>query len=467
MIVAGMIREYGRDAGLHARRMAGIVWLWMCCVLVMPGALWAGSGQGAEIIAGPMPGHSAMRAVRLWLMTDREASVQVKYWPESRPEASAMSQIHRSRPGYAHTVEIDLVGLEPGTRYAYTVWLDGEEQPVRYRQQFRTQPLWQWRGDPPDFSFALGSCSHINQPAYDRPNEPYGGDYQIFDAIADKRPDFMLWLGDNWYYREADWDSVWGLYQRASYSRRAPELQRLLVETHHYAIWDDHDFGPNDSDASYRLRDHSIRLFQEFWPNPDFSVAGLDGVTNHFEWHDAAFFLLDNRSSRSANDRVSGHRMVLGQPQIDWLINALKSSHATFKFIVIGGQFLNSSEDFENYNHLAPGERRRVLDAITAEDIPGVIFLSGDRHHSVLLRMDHGVDYPIHDWTVSPLTSRAHPPRPWEGQYRVEGSLFSQRAFGTVSITGPRSARIAELKLFDSDGRPLWNYRIDSRDLQP
>ena len=436
------------------------------CLLLLPLVMLAADAQAASLVSGPMPGHSAMRAVKLWLQTDREVEVSIRYWPEDAPEAARISASVSTRAARGHTAEIDVVGLEPGTRYAYRVLLDGVEQPATHPQRFRTQPLWQWRSDPPDFSFALGSCSYVNHSEYDRPNRPYGGDYQIYDAIADRNPDFMLWMGDNWYYREVDWDSVWGLYDRVGHSRRLPEMQKLLVSTHHYATWDDHDFGPNNADRSYALRDHAIQVFEDFWPNPDFSAAGSDGVTNYFEWHDAAFFLLDNRSFRDANDRVAGGRTVLGDAQIEWLINALKASRATFRFVVMGGQFLNSAEVFENLGHVAPAERQRILDAIDAEDIPGVIFLSGDRHHSVLLRKDRGVDYPLHDWTVSPLSAGPSRPFEGEGQYRVEGSAFSQRAFGIVSVSGPRMERVATLTLHDSDGEALWSTQIRAVDLQ-
>lgn len=429
--------------------------------------LLAASVHATEIVAGPMPGHSAMRAVKVWLQTDGEADVALRYWPLDAPAESALTRIQRPYPDAAHTLEFDVTALEPGTVYAYEVMLNGVAVPAQFEQRFQTQPLWQWRKDPPDFRFALGSCSYVNQPEYDRPGDAYGGDHKIYASIAESKPDFMLWTGDNWYYREVDWDSVWGLYARVTHSRSLPELQPLLVGTHHYAIWDDHDYGPNNSDQSYALGEQALEVFDAFWPNPDFSAAGTSGVTNYFEWHDAAFFLLDNRFFRDANERVAGGGQVFGAAQIDWLINALKSSGATFKFVVAGGQFLNSAEVFENLVHVAPHERQRILNAIDAEDIPGVVFLSGDRHHSVLLRKDSGVDYPLYDWTVSPLTSGASQPYEGEGQYRVEGSVYQERAFGTVDIRGPRDDRVAELTLRDSDGEIVWQSEIRANDLQP
>lgn len=419
-----------------------------------------------QLAAGPMPGHSAMRTVQVWLQTDAAAEVRLAYRPAGTLGDYEVSEAKRTDAASAFTAEIDVVGLEPGTNYEYRVLLNGEAQASAHPLRFQTQPLWQWRGDPPAFSFALGSCTYVNDTPYDRPGRPYGADYQVFDAIADTEPDFMLWLGDNVYYREVDWDSPWSMYQRFSHTRQLPEMQRLLTSTHHFATWDDHDFGPNNADRSYALRETAQEVFDAFWPNPPFSGAGGGGVMSYFEWHDAGFFLLDNRSFRSANDRVTGDRTVLGADQAEWLIDALKKSDATFKFVVIGGQFINSAEVFENHVALAPGERREILDRLAAEDIPGVVFLTGDRHHSVLLRMDRRGEYPLYDWTVSPLTAGPSRPMDGEGQYRVEGSLFGQRNFGRVEISGPRDDRVANLILHDSDGAELFRYTIRANDLR-
>ena len=35
--------------------------------------------------------------------------------------------------------------------------------------------------DPPDLKIALGSCAFINEEKYDRPGDPYGGNYEIFE----------------------------------------------------------------------------------------------------------------------------------------------------------------------------------------------------------------------------------------------------------------------------------------------
>jgi alkaline phosphatase D len=59
-----------------------------------------------------------------------------------------------------------------------------------------------------------GSCAYINQPEYDLAGKPYGGDYNIFTNMAEQKADIMLWLVDNLYLREPDWNTWSGIIKR-------------------------------------------------------------------------------------------------------------------------------------------------------------------------------------------------------------------------------------------------------------
>jgi alkaline phosphatase D len=113
------------------------------------------------------------------------------------------------------------------------------------------QALWQHRGDPPTVRIATGSCAYMNDPASTGPGKPYGGGEEIFDSIAATAPDLMLWLGDNIYLNESDYTSRHGIDRRYRYYRDHPAMRRLWTAAPHVAIWDDHDFGPDNSDSSY------------------------------------------------------------------------------------------------------------------------------------------------------------------------------------------------------------------------
>lgn len=100
----------------------------------------------------------------------------------------------------------------------------------------------------------------------------------------------MVWLGDNAYLRDADWDSRSGVYHRYSHSRAVKELQPLIANTPQYAIWDDHDYGPNDSDRSYYGKEWTRAAFQDFWANPVYGAGDTEGITGAFSHSDADFF---------------------------------------------------------------------------------------------------------------------------------------------------------------------------------
>ena len=141
--------------------------------------------------------------------------------------------------------------LEPGQSYDYSIIIDKVPQKFDYPLNFKTQTLWEWREPPPEFSFLFGTCAYINDATYDRPGKPYGRGTQIYQHMADTAADFMIWGGDNLYLREVDYDSEGGIWYRYSYDSAVPDMQRLFAAMPHYATWDDHDFGPNNSNRSY------------------------------------------------------------------------------------------------------------------------------------------------------------------------------------------------------------------------
>jgi alkaline phosphatase D len=306
---------------------------------------------------------------------------------------------------------------------------------------------------------------------YDRPGRPYGSPYSVLTRIHERKPDMMLWLGDNVYLREPDWNTRTGIFYRYTHTRSLPELQALLGSTHHYATWDDHDFGPNDSDRSFWNKAATLEAFKLFWANPAYGVhrdnkAAHSGVTGVAEWGDVAFFLLDNRSFRSPNNRQSGDRVMLGEEQLQWLIDALASSRATFKVIAIGGQVLNPVPVFENYSTY-PAELTKLLTLIEQEGIKGVVFVSGDRHHTELSKKERAGTYPLYDFTISSITAGSDSRAEKETNFlRVPGTFMGKNNFGIFEFSGPRTDRVLKCTVYDSDGKEVWTQSLRAKDLQ-
>lgn len=420
--------------------------------------------QAQNVQSGPMLGYNQMREVAIWIQLDAEATVEASYWLKDSRVPSMTSEPIQANRENAFTATLICDRLEPGMTYGYTFMIDGKQLELNDSWEFTTQPLWQFRTDPPEFSIAAGSCAYINEDAYDRPGDPYGGDYQIFDNIATKNPQLMIWLGDNTYLREADWASKSGVLHRYTHTRSCPEMQTLLKSCHHYAILDDHDFGPNDSNGSWIYKDFTREAFEMFWANPTYGAPEVDGLITQFSYADIDFFMLDNRTFRTDHNIKGVKETILGKEQKKWLIQALERSQAPFKMVAIGGQFISDAAVYENYSQYED-ERKELIDLITRNNIRGVIFLSGDRHSAELsvLELDNG--NMIYDLTSSPLTSTAYDHGDEPNTFRVDGTMYGERNFATISFSGPRMDRKAYIQLFDSNGKQVWDYAITQANL--
>ena len=418
------------------------------------------------INSGPMVGYSTMQEVLLWVQTEERANVHFEYYEIDNPKVKFSTDKIETEKKNGYVAKLIADQVIPGKKYKYEVYINNYKIERNYAMEFQTQELWKWRTNPPDVKFIIGSCSYINEPKFDRPGKPYGSNFEIFNSINKKNPDFMLWLGDNTYLREPDWNSRTGFIKRYSHTRAFPELQPLLASTHHYATWDDHDYGPNNSDGSFWLKETASEIFKLFWGNPNYNVTGKGGITGFFQWSDLDFFLLDNRYHRTANNNLTGNRQMLGKDQIDWLINALSFSQASFKFVAVGGQVISNGAVYENYATY-PDERKYLLDKIREAKIEGVIFLDGDRHHTILSKMQETKNvYPLYDLTCSSLTAGVNNDNEPYNSFKLEETFVNVNNFGMLNVTGPTNDRELTIQIFDKDGKELWIKSIKANDLK-
>ncbi|MFT4032101.1 MAG: alkaline phosphatase D family protein [Siphonobacter sp.] len=419
----------------------------------------------AQLQSGPMLGYSDYLEVMLWAQTQKPAKVKIVYWERGNTPNKYSTDEVTTEKSTAYVAKLYADQVTPGKTYDYEIWVDGKKVNRPYPLYFQSQTLWQFRTDPPAFSFAFGSCSYLGEPEYDRPGTPYGGQYEIFNRIDSLKPDFMVWGGDNVYYREVDWNTHTGMLHRYTNGRSYPQLQSLLSHTHNYAIWDDHDYGPNDSDRSYWMKRDALDVFKLFWGNPNYAFD-KEGITGTFHWGDCQFFLLDDRWWRAPNTLDAPHKDYLGSKQMDWLIDALKFSQATFKFIVCGGQVINPAAIWENYAVYGE-ERAQLLARITEQKIRGVVFLSGDRHSTSVHRLERFNTYPFYDFTISPFTSSPANLTKEESNVNtlLPETVLMERNFSIFSVSGPKNDRILTIKAFNIRGELKWTKELKAKDL--
>jgi alkaline phosphatase D len=427
------------------------------------------------LVSGPMLGHTELRTSKVWVeLKPNVKGVKLIYNEVANPNATGTAiQSAISNP-YTNTVTFELIDLKPASDYVYQL-ISSDNQTIA-TGKLRTQSLWQWRTTPPDFSFLAGSCAYFNESPYDRPGRPYGGDSTIFTTMAKEKSDFMLWLGDNWYTREVDYYSGWGLFKRAATDRKIPILQDFWKSMPHYAIWDDHDYGWNDADASYPFKKESRDAFKSYWANPSYGTKE-DAVYSKFTWNDVDVFMLDDRWYRSNDNtkdsiggKVNAEKQMFGKEQIGWLKNALLQSNANgninFRIIATGSQVLNPASPFDCFRRF-PAEYNDFLDFLAENKINGVVFFTGDRHHSEIIKLDRKGAYPLFDITASPLTSGTHsfagPEK--DNPARVLG-IDKLQNYARVSFMGKSSDRKMQVEFLGINGELIKSWSISQKELK-
>ncbi len=438
-------------------------------------SLLATTGFGQQVpgvFSGPMLGEVTPTSARIWLQTEAPAKVQLKV---TSPQIFTL-QIRTTEAGH-RLASFELSNLQPDQRYTYELQID-TLAPQTFH--FTTAPE---TGTATDVRFALGSCKLVTGNMYKDPRKSKRRKYRIYREIAKLQPELMFWLGDYVYMRADDHGDTARVYRRYSFNRALPSMQPLLHHTANLAILDDHDFGPDDADSSFKHKALNQQAFKDFWPNGQFGEATVTGTERLYQYADLDFFLTDNRSKRcnpqlpeELRDSTAGalkrkrlakknrHRRTDGQgmgpAQLKWLIDGLQRSTASFKFILMGSQFLNNAEKtFFGYNsnfyHVSKREYHAIINAIDSLQIQNVVILSGDRHFA------EAFEYrtPKHDVRILELTysglsspniqlfSREKTDR------RVEGSYFGKKNFGFVEVSGPAGQRELRVKTYNKRGK--------------
>lgn len=431
------------------------------------------------LVSGPWAGNVELRNATIWVeVTPAVKSVAVKFAAVNSSKAANGLEAgivkYKGELGKDfNPVKVELNGLKINTTYNYTLLINNLPVTIGYTTKFTTKDLWQYRKPAPDFSFLAGSCAYFNEPEFDRPGKPYGGDSSIFETMANTSAAFHIWLGDNWYTREVDYYTAWGLNYRASRDRSLPVLQKFMASMPQYSIWDDHDYGPNDAGKSYLLKDASRKVLMDYSLNPAYGEDGK-GIYSVVSYGDADIFLTDDRYFRSEADmrdsiggKANTAKTYFGKMQMDWLKNALLFSKATFKIIATGSQVLNPFSEYDCMRFYS-AEYNELMNFLASEKIKGVVFFSGDRHHSEVIKMERPNLYPLYDVTNSPYTSGIGKVQGAEknNAARIDGTLVEEQNFTKVTISGKKNERVLKVEFLGIKGNKLGEWSVSEKEIK-
>ena len=352
---------------------------------------------GSSLVHGPMLGCLTDSAASFWVRTWMPSRVTIVLTPEDiNDQVSLSSNTASTTPDTDFTGIAHAENLTPDTKYTYQVRINDVVLPETYR--FRTHPR---SGSPGVFSIGFGGCA-----GYTPWHERIWRTIQTYEFCA-----FLL-TGDNVYIDDPLRDTV----QQYCYYRRQsrPEYQGLVSSTSIAAIWDDHDFGTNDSWGGTLINEPSWKIpvwrtFRNNWNNPGYGGGeNSPGCWFRFSVADVDFFMLDDRFYRTnhKNPPIDEPITMLGAAQKTWLFENILESTATFKIIVTSvpwayGVKPGSSDPWQGFQ----AERKELFDFLHDHRVEGVILLSGDRHRADIWKIEREHGYPLYDFENARLTN--------------------------------------------------------------
>jgi alkaline phosphatase D len=323
-------------------------------------------------------------------------------------------------PELAHSVRVNVTGLQPGRWYFYRFLFGDAISPVG---RTRTAPA---AGSMPDLlKLAVASCQHWEF-----------GSYAAHRYIADSQPDLVTFLGDYIYewgafhlqhpqpgeriVRQNESFDLQSYRQRYAQYKTDPDLQAAHLVAPWIVTWDDHEVA-NDyaADRDERLsKDFAVRraaAYQAFYEHmplrlpPPRSFASVR-MFQRYDWGRLArFHVLDDRQyravqtcpgkglggSNSVGPRacpglLDPRRTMLGTEQEAWLADGLQSSKARWNILAQQTLMAQSTQlpiltaddgrfwtdGWDGY----PAARRRLLDTLVSSRASNPLVLGGDVH---------------------------------------------------------------------------------------
>ncbi len=319
---------------------------------------------GPHVELGPLLGHVSSTNATVWLKASSNALLSVVVGEVEDLSDRVGFKAPKLDAATFYSAQVLLTELEPATRYYYAVLMDGELATPKPFPSFVTAPP---EGASGHQRFAFVSC--VGYAGFDSAAT-------WADLATRTNFDTLLMLGDNHYGNVTDPAKH---FEWLGVQRRLPGYAELSRRIPQYAIWDNHDYGPEPTDKRQPKKADSLRAFKMLWPNPGFGEADNPGVYFKFTRGDIDFFMTDDRYYRDPNTAPEdGHKSYLGETQLAWLKRELLASKAKVKVIGSGGEWQTHGQAASWASF--PRERDDLFKFIDDNKITGLLLLSGDRH---------------------------------------------------------------------------------------
>jgi alkaline phosphatase D len=310
-------------------------------------------------------------------------------------------------PALAHSVHVELDGLEPDREYWYRFSVSSHSSRIG-----RTKTLPHRNSRPDSIRFITASCQNYTH-----------GYFVAYEHMIQDKPDFIIHLGDYFYdtsfgvddFRKHETEkapvTVADFRRRHARYKTDQQLQRAHEQIPFFTTIDNHDAIEDDDPDKYAQRAAAYQAWYEHMPVRGYKAPG----DNHFELHRKIsagdliqISLLDGRQFRDAREICNNNdypdygfgnyrerctavfdedRSMLGKEQERWLTETLVQNKSTWNVIASPGPYLpfRYHHDGKELRYIGawdiyPANRKRVAEALESAEIGHPIILSGDVH---------------------------------------------------------------------------------------
>ena len=315
---------------------------------------------GRREFIGALPGLAALA----WLPGGGQGPI-LGAWAGAVTPSGATLKVLASRPGLVITLTLtddaspparrsqttdadgvaafELAGLRESTRYRYAV--SAPAGPA-LEGRFRT-----FAEGPFSFRVLFASCAAT------------GSTSPVFAAMREQQADLFVHMGDL-HYEDIRRNAV-SRFREAYLAVHASAAQSALFRSVPLAYtWDDHDFGPNDSDRTSPSRGAALEAYRRFVPHYPLADEPEAPVHQAFTVGRSRFLMTDVRSARSPRNVPHGERTMLGERQVAWLEEQLEAARAAPLVVWVNTVPWITKRNESTREGWAPyaRERRRIAD---------------------------------------------------------------------------------------------------------
>ena len=127
---------------------------------------------------------------------------------------------------------------------------------------------------------------------------------------------------------------------------------------------------------------------------------------------------------------------------------------------------MNKYECIRNY----PCEYNELMNFIKEYKINGMLFLTGDRHISEVIKTEPKGGYPLYDITSSPITSGVYTKikdgPEFTNPARVANTLVMENNFTLISVNSRDKERILKMQCYNKAGQVVAEFSIEASELK-